>query len=293
MEKLYVLGHPVAHSKSPAMHNALYQALGLDWSYELADRPVEVDAEAFLADADFLGINITMPYKPHAFRRADVADSSAILAQGANVLVWERSLLRAYNMDGYGCVRYLKREGVVFEGARVVVCGTGPTSLAIMHATIVAGATHVALLGRSAERTQSVLAGWLDRVGETSDAEVVRSIELVAGSYESEAESIRRATLVVDATPLGMNEGDPAPFDTSLLGEETAVFDVVYGHGETALARAAHERGCLFVNGEGMLVGQAVLGAERFLASKGTLDGPLDFDFAFEVMARGAGFSVA
>jgi shikimate dehydrogenase len=293
MERLYVLGHPVSHSKSPAMHNALYRELGLDWNYELMDCLCEEDAERFLASANFLGINITMPYKPHAFRRADKADSSAILAQGANVLTWEADVLVAYNMDGYGCVRYLEREGVVFDRARVVVCGTGPTSLAIMHATIVAGATHVTLLGRSAEHAKSVLAGWRARAEETSVAEALRSIELVADSYANAGHEISISTLVVDATPLGMNAGDPAPFDTTLLCPTTTVFDVVYGHGETTLARGAKERGCCFANGEGMLVGQAVLGAERFLASCGVLDERgLDFDLAFKVMARGAGFSV-
>ncbi len=293
MESLYVLGHPVAHSKSPAMHNALYREFGLDWNYGFMDCPSEADAERFLASANFLGINITMPYKPHAFRRADKADSSAILAQGANVLSWEAGVLVAYNMDGYGCVRYLEREGVEFDHARVVVCGTGPTSLAIMHAVIVAGATHVTLLGRSLERAQAVLAGWCARAKETSVAETLHFVELVADDYANAGREISASTLVVDATPLGMNAGDPAPFDVTLLSSATMVFDVVYGHGETALVRGAKERGCRFANGEGMLVGQAVLGAERFLASRGVLDEHgLDFDLAFKVMARGAGFSV-
>ena len=301
MEKLYVLGTPVAHSKSPAMHNALYRELGLDWAYELMDCPDEADALAFLSMGDFLGINITMPYKPRAFRRADRADSSAVLAQGANVLVWEpgegglgEKQLAAYNMDGYGCVRYLEREGVSFGGARVVVCGTGPTSLAILHASIVAGASSVALLGRDAERTRRVYEGWASRAAQTADGDAVARVDAVATSYGEAAGAIADATLIVDATPLGMKPGDPAPFDTSLLKGEATVFDVVYGHGETALAAAAREAGCAFLNGEGMLVGQAVLGAEKFLAAGGALpEGDLDFDRAFRTMARAAGFTCA
>ena len=134
VEKLYVLGHPVGHSKSPVMYNAVYARLGLPWHYDFMDVPDEGDARAFLAAQDFLSINITTPYKPHAFEAAAVRMLSADLTQGANILVKTEGGLTAHNTDGQGCVSYLRREGVVFEGAHVVVCGTGPTARAILHA---------------------------------------------------------------------------------------------------------------------------------------------------------------
>ena len=288
--KLYVLGHPVAHSKSPVMHNALYRALGLDWEYGLMDCDTEEAANDFLNAADFLGINITTPYKPAAFAHADVADSSAVLAQGANVLVHEGGRLAAYNLDGRGCVRYLEMRGVDFKGARVVVCGTGPTSLAIMHAVVEAGAPRVALLGRDAKRATSVLRDWKRRADSVG---VPRDCTLLAGSYAGSIDELTAASVVIDATPLGMKPEDPAPFNTARLCPHATVFDVVYGHGDTALAIGAREHGCTFYNGEGMLVAQAVLGAEKFLQAAGDLPfGGLDFSKAYHVMHQAADFAL-
>lgn len=304
-EKLYVLGHPVAHSKSPAMYNVVYPKLGLNWHYGLKDCESAEEAEAFLAARDFLSINITMPYKPHALAAADVRAASAKLAGGANVLVRKGEALVAYNTDGQGCVAYLERCGVRFAGARVVVCGTGPTSLAILHAAAQAGAAEVCLLGRDAARAQATLDGYLKLFGELAYAtfdlpaayahhrsfrETYEQALFAAGSYGDEAERIAGADLIVDATPLGMKPGDPAAFDTSLLHAGQTVFDVVYGHGETALAAAARAAGVRFIDGPGMLVGQAVA-TVRIVCDLAGVECSLSDDELFELMAEAAGFA--
>ena len=144
-EKLYLLGHPIAHSKSPAMYNAVYEQLGLPWRYELADLATEEEARAFLEARGFLSVNITTPYKPHAFEVTTHRAASAKLARGANLLVKHGEALIAYNTDGQGCVAYLERTEFVFAGATVVVCGTGPTALAILHACAVAAVSYTHL----------------------------------------------------------------------------------------------------------------------------------------------------
>lgn len=303
-EKLYVLGHPVAHSKSPVMYNAVYPRLGLNWHYGLMDCATVEEAEAFLKARDFLSINITMPYKPHALAAATSCAASAKLAKGANVLVRKGEALIAYNTDGQGCVSYLERCGVSFNGARVVVCGTGPTSLAILHAAAQAGAAEVALLGRDAAKAQAVLDEYLHLFGQLAQAafdlpapnekhrsfrETFEQTAFAAGSYAGEQGRIAAADVIVDATPLGMNPGDPAAFDTSLLHEGQTVFDVVYGHGETALAKAAREAGVRFIDGPGMLVGQAVA-TVRIVCDLAGVDCPLSDDEIFAVMAQAAEF---
>ena len=164
-EKLYVLGHPVSHSKSPVMYNAVYEKAGLPWHYGLMDVPTAPEAEAFLAARDFLSINITTPYKPEAFAAADVRAASATLAHGANVLVSKDGALIAYNTDGQGCVAYLERAGVDFRGASVVVCGTGPTSLSILHAVAQAGPDEVILIGRDKAKARNVMRTYADELG--------------------------------------------------------------------------------------------------------------------------------
>ena len=286
MEQVCLLGHPVAHSKSPVMHNAAYRALGLDWDYSLADRETEEGARAFLNERAWRALNVTMPWKPLACQVADDRSIAAELAQGANVLVNWEGRLHADNTDGKGCVSYLRRCGMRFPGARMAVCGTGPTSLAIMHACVDAGACHVTLLGRDSAKAQRALGSYCARLsaeyGET---------ELLAGSYGENAEALSNASLIVDATPLGMQPGDPAPFDTAVLSADQVVFDVVYGHGETALLHAARKAGCRAYDGAGMLVAQAVETVVDIAAITGLFDIPAETDL-FAIMAEAAGFDL-
>ncbi len=284
VEKAYVLGHPVAHSKSPAMHNAAYRALGLNWEYGFADRETEFDARVFLNVRNWRALNVTMPWKPLAYELADERSVAADLAQGANVLVNWGDRVHADNTDGKGCVSYLQRCGVPFERARVVVCGTGPTSLAIMHACAEAGASHVALLGRDAGKAQHALDEYSNRAGD-------ELADFAAGSYGENATAIADAAVVIDATPLGMSPDDPAPFDVGLLSREQTVFDVVYGHGETKLLAAARAAGCAAYDGEGMLVAQAVETVRDIAAITGAFAIPAHMDL-FAIMAEAAGFNL-
>ncbi len=278
-EKLYILGHPVAHSKSPAMHNALYQACGLDWEYGFADEQDDQAAEDMIGQREFLGCNVTMPYKRVAYAEADIKAASAKLAGGANVLANKDGVLIGYNVDGKGCIGFLEMEGVAFSGAHVVVCGTGPTSLAIMHAAAEAGADVVTLLGRDKARTQARVNAYLDEYrellstavpmpsaveGHRGFADAYEAVQFRFGDYMGSRTALAQADVIVDATPLGMEAGDPAPFDTGLLHEGQTVMDVVYGHGTTALIAAAKDAGARTFDGAGMLICQAVDTAQIF-----------------------------
>uniref|UniRef100_A0A7C9JML5 Shikimate dehydrogenase n=1 Tax=Muribaculaceae bacterium Z82 TaxID=2304548 RepID=A0A7C9JML5_9BACT len=305
-QQLFVLGHPVAHSKSPALHNALYRAMGLSWEYGLADLPTPADAQEFLAARRFLGVNVTMPYKPVALAEADAKASSAKLALGANVLAVKDGRLVAYNTDGHGCVMALERTGFRFEGASVVVCGTGPTSLSILHACAVAGAQDVVLLSRSKDRAQSELQGYADRLehlaraasalptaalGRERYARLLKDVRFRFGAYDTSRQALEGADLIVNATPLGMGEDDPAPFDTALLHGDQTVLQAVYGHGTSALERAARQVGAAFFDGRGMLVGQAVATA-RILFDLNEVPCDLSDGQIFDIMAQGAGFDL-
>lgn len=302
-EKLFVLGHPVAHSKSPAMYNAVYEAMGIDWHYGLADCSTEEEARAFLEARDFASINVTTPYKPLAYEYATAKAATAKLARGANLLVCKGDALIAFNTDGEGCVDHVRRAGFSFAGARVVVCGTGPTSLSILHACAIAGADDVVLLGRDRDRAKAVLSRYIETFGElaysgidvsvpAADAPGARGFRQAYeeahfrfGTYDRSHTAIAEADLIVDATPLGMHEGDPAPFDTSLLSERHTVLDTVYGHGETALVRAARAVGAQTFDGAGMLVGQAVV-TMRIVADLTGLENVPDADELFAIMGK-------
>lgn len=305
-ERLYLLGHPIAHSKSPAMYNAVYEQLGLPWRYELADCATEQEARALLDGRGFLSVNITTPYKPLAFEAATAKAASAKLARGANLLARKGDALLAFNTDGQGCVSYLERTGFSFASARVVVCGTGPTALAIVHACAGAGADEVVLVGRDKERAQRVLAAYVDEYGALARATVdlpaaedhhrsfrqaLDETSFKFGSYTTSTQAIAAADLVVNATPLGMVPGDSAPFDTALLRRGQTVFDVVYGHGRTALVAAACAAGCTVHDGAGMLVAQAVATVRALLDING-IEASASSDCLFSLMADAAGFQI-
>lgn len=305
-EHLYLLGHPIAHSLSPAMYNAAYERLGLSWHYDLADYATEAEAQSFVDARDFLCINITMPYKPLAYQAATAKAATAKLAQGANVLVKKGDALIGFNTDGQGCVSYLERTGFSFAGKRVTVCGTGPTALSILHACAVAGADVVMLVGRDKERSRKALESYVERFGLLANATVDlpaaqahhRSFRTAYerttfkfGSYTTSTKALAAADLVVNATPLGMNEGDGAPFDVELLRTGQTVFDAVYGHGETALVRAAREAGCTAHDGAGMLVAQAV-STMHVVCDLAEVEMDLSDDELFELMADAAGFDL-
>lgn len=289
MQDLYVLGHPVEHSKSPVMHNAAYAALCLDWRYGFADYADPAQAQAFINAGDWLALNVTMPYKTLAFESASHASVSARLAHGANVLVRCEGGVYADNVDGKGCVAFLQRQGVVFDGTRVAVCGTGPTSLAIMHACVRAGARSVTLFSRTAERARAVLEAYKSECAVMGDQPAAAAFS--ACSYDEGTQELAAAQVIIDATPLGMRPGDPAPFDTSVLSAGQAVLDVVYGHGTTALVSAAQAAGCAVFDGSGMLVAQAVETVRVISEITGLFSIPEDVDL-FAIMEQAAGFRV-
>lgn len=306
VEHLYILGHPVAHSKSPDIYNAIYPKLGLPWEYGFQDIADEGEARAFIEARRFLSLNVTTPWKPLAFRAADVAAATAKLAGGANVLVRKDTALLAYNVDGQGCVRYLERAGARFGGAAVALCGTGPTAISIMHECAQAGCASVLMLSRDRVRSQQVVNGYLDAYrellstaitlpgapqGRVPFAQAYQDTEFLFGSYATSTAAIANADIIIDATPLGMRPGDPAPFDTALISEAQLVFDTVYGHGQTALLRAAQQAGARALDGRGMLVAQAVETA-GIVCDVCEVPMPLSDDELFAMMADAAGFDL-
>lgn len=311
MKNLYILGHPVAHSKSPVMYNAVYKKLGLDWRYDFMDLPTSEEAEAFLDAGAYLSVNITTPYKPEAYAAAKVKASSAQLAHGVNLLANKDGNLIGFNVDGQGAVRFLEREGIDFAEKKVVVCGTGPTSLAIVHACALAGAAEVLMVGRDKQRARAVMERYVEDYrhlastaiampsaedNHLSFADAYEHATFKFGSYTTSTKAIAAADVIVDATVLGMNEGDPAPFDTALLSSRQVVMDTVYGHGTSALLAAAKQAGCRAYDGAGMLVSQAALTVITLCEVEGvdiaSLGAEVSYDSLFDIMAQAAEFEV-
>lgn len=269
----YLIGWPIAHSKSPEVYNEMYEKLGLKWHYELAPFESAEEASAFIACKNFAVLNITTPYKALALSCATAAASSAKLASGANLLVCKENALIAYNTDGTGCMQALKNAGQTIEGKRVLVCGTGSVGLSIIHAAALEGAGEVTLLSRNKNRAHKALSNYLSTFKLLAFAtidlpissqstrtfrESYENTHFKFGSYKTSTQAIESADIIINATPLGMKENDKLPFTDELIGAHHYILDAVYGHGDAPFMKAAHKQGASAQNGEGMLLAQAV-----------------------------------
>jgi shikimate dehydrogenase len=256
-----VIGDPVRHSRSPAIHNAAFAHLGMDWAY-VAFPVAAGAATAAVRGAHALGVrglSVTMPHKQQAAELADRRSPEVELLGAANTLVLDASGASAHSTDGAGFLADLRR-GLGFEpaGATCAVLGAGGAARSVVLALARAGASSVLVCNRSAERGRSAAA-----------------LAGAAGALVA-PEDLAAAALVVNATPVGMAgaaEGEQLP--PGLLGAlhaGQAVYDLVYHPLETPLMVAAGRRGARVRGGLGMLVHQA---AEQFRLFTGE-DAPLE-----------------
>lgn len=236
-----VIGWPVRHSRSPDIHNAAYEALGLDWVYvALPVAPGQVPAAlAGMRALGLEGLSVTMPHKGAVAAEVDVLTPDAAALGAVNSVRREGDRLIGDNTDGGGFVDSLAEAGVDPAGRRCVVLGAGGAARAVVRALAVAGAAQVTVLNRDPGRggAAAALAGDVGTVGTTSD--------------------LGTADLLVQATPVGMGDDPTLAADPDLLPSGAVVADLVYHPLVTPLLAAAQGRGLQTVDGLGMLVHQA------------------------------------
>jgi shikimate dehydrogenase len=248
-----VIGSPVHHSLSPAIHNAAFAAAGLDWAYVA----FEVAAGGGAAALDAMrtmglgGLSVTMPHKDDVAAAADTRSATVERLGAANCVVPQGAgRLRAENTDGAGFVASLRDAGVDPDGLRCCVLGAGGAARAVVLALAEAGAAAVVVVNRT-----------------PANGERAAALANAAGRFVlpvGAAGAVAGADLVVNATPIGMGEGNASPVEGSWLGAGQVVADLVYHPLETPLLQAAAATGCRTVDGLGMLVHQAALAFEAW-----------------------------
>lgn len=240
-----VIGDPIRHSRSPAILNAAFEATGLDWTYLAFEVPEGAGTEAAAAvrTLGLGGMSVTMPHKESVIAALDELSPSAQRLGAVNCIARNGSRLIGHNTDGAGYLASLSDAGFDPGGARCVVLGAGGAARAVVLALHGAGATDVAVINRSSQRgiRAASLAGG-----------VGRALEL-----DAVGAALDQADLLVNATPVGMDEADPSPVNPGLLHSGLFVSDLIYHPDPTALMRAADSVGARFAGGLGMLVGQA------------------------------------
>jgi shikimate dehydrogenase len=258
-EVVGIIGSPVRHSLSPALHNAAFRSLGLDWAY-LAFEVAAGDGAAAIAGARALGLrglSVTMPHKQAAYEAADHADALVRSSRSANTLVFDGSGIHAHSTDGEGFLRSLAGAGFDPSGRRCAVLGAGGAARAVVRALAGAGAGAVVVWSRRRDAAEAAVAGVPAALVEGSSPEAA-----AAG-----------ADLVVNATPVGM-EGvtGASPVDPSTLRPGQLVADLVYEPRETVLLREARRAGAAVLGGLPMLVHQAAIQSELWTGRPAPLD---------------------
>jgi shikimate dehydrogenase len=255
-----VIGNPVQHSLSPLIHNAAFEAAGLDWSYvafEVAPGRA-ASALAAMRTLHLGGLSVTMPHKAEIAEAVDRLSPQAALLGAVNCVAWEDGELVGHNTDGPGFVDSLVAETFLpVAGSRCAVIGAGGAARAVVLALTEAGAGDVAVINRTKKKAVAAadLAGRVGRVGKASD--------------------VADADIVVNATSVGMagtSNAGVSPVPAELLHRDQVVADLVYHPRRTQLLNDGAAAGAICVGGVGMLVHQAARQFELWTGTRAPLD---------------------
>jgi shikimate dehydrogenase len=249
-DRYAVVGHPVAHSKSPWIHAEFARATGQELEYGRIEAPLdgfERAVEAFRA-AGGKGLNVTLPFKEAAFRYCARASERARAAQAVNTLIFDRGETIGDTTDGVGLVTDLSRNlSFALGGARVLLLGAGGAAQSVVQSLLEAGVAALVIANRTVSRAEALAARF-------PPAAACSYADLGACAFD----------LVVNATSAGL-AGEALPLPATVYGRGALAYDMLYGRVTPYLAHA-RAAGARTSDGLGMLVEQA---AESFFLWRG------------------------
>ena len=249
-DRYAVIGHPIAHSKSPLIHGLFAQTTGQDMVYTAIEAPLDGFAavvQAFRAQGG-RGLNITLPFKLQAFELATDPLESARLAGAVNALKFEGDRIYADNFDGLGLVNDIQRNlGVSLGGKRVLLCGAGGATRGAIVPIALQKPALLAVANRSADKAHQL------------KHDFAAHVNLQTGGFEDLAgESF---DVVLNATSTGLTQA-ALPLPAGVFAAGALAYELVYGKGLTPFLKQAQAAGATHIaDGVGMLVEQA---AEAF-----------------------------
>lgn len=260
--KTAVIGHPIAHSKSPLIHNTWLQEYGLKGSYEAIDVPPEMLGSEVgrLIEQGYSGFNVTLPHKIEIMPYCEGLDTKAMVIGAVNTVTILGGKLYGSNTDAFGfsqnileVCQYQNWNDWSFAGGRAVVLGAGGAARAVVYALQEHGVPSIVVLNRTQEKAQE-LAQQMNTVTAPDQITVL--------PWEERSNALADANLIVNTTSLGMTGRPPLDIDLSLAPISAIVTDIVYAPLFTDLLKQAQQRGLRYVTGIGMLLHQARPGFE-------------------------------
>lgn len=257
-----MLGHPIKHSVSPAMHNAALAELAAGdarfagWRYfKFEIRPDDLPhALGVLHAKKFRGVNLTVPHKIIAFDRVAAVDPAAQPVGAVNTLLWTERGWRGHNTDGYGLAAAVRETlGRDLAGADIVLLGAGGAARGAAVECLQRGCASLRIANRTRENLATLLAAL---------APVAGNIPVRGFAPSEPPRDLPADSLVINATSAGLRADDPVPIDLATLPRPAAVFDMIYNPPQTPLLRAAAALGVPQANGLAMLVHQGAKALE-------------------------------
>ncbi len=260
-DRYAVIGHPIAHSKSPFIHGLFAQATGQDMVYEAIDGGAEPGgferALAAFRAAGGRGMNVTLPFKLAALAVADSASEDARLAGAANTLSFEGGRIEARNTDGIGLVGDIEVNlGLPLAGRRVLLLGAGGATRGAVRPIARAGAARIVIANRTADKAETLAVELAPHLGGVPLVGCGLAALGTQGAFD----------VVINATSASLG-GQAPTVPPAAFAPGALAYDMVYGKGLTPFLRLARQAGCArLADGVGMLVEQA---AEAFAAWRG------------------------
>jgi shikimate dehydrogenase len=260
-----VFGAPIAHTASPAMHNAAFDALKMNWRY-LAFHVEPQNLRTALhgaRDMGIAGVNLTVPHKVLALDCVDEIDTEARKLGAVNTVSIEKHRLRGFNTDGYGFVEAIKEDfNLSIKGKRVLILGAGGAGRGIAVKCALEGAAKIIVANRTVARIAPIT-----REIRAKKTEFL-PLPLVANEI---AKVIRDVDLLVNATSVGLKPGDSLGLGADLFSPRLRVYDTIYRPAETELLRVAESAGATVANGLSMLLHQGARAFEIWTKRKAPL----------------------
>jgi shikimate dehydrogenase len=263
-----IIGDPIEHSMSPVMHNAAFQALGLDYAYvPFKVKSLELrKAIEGIRGLNIRGVNVTVPHKIAVMQFLDRVEPLAEKIGAINTIVNDAGILTGYNTDAAGFLQVLHERSIELAGKRVLLLGAGGAAHSIGN---VLAAEKVKLIVLNREQRISTLKDFARRLAQSYGADV--KVEELTN--ENLKKAITDVDIMVNATSLGMSpDNDQTPVPAELLHANLTVFDIIYNPLPTRLLREAKAAGAKTIDGLEMLVQQGAVSFEKWTGIKAPID---------------------
>jgi len=259
LKRFALLGEPLGHSLSPALHKAIYRQLEIDdASYRTIELPEE-RLKSFFSGfrvGGFDGVNVTTPHKAAVISLLDEVDTKAKLINAVNCINRVNNKLIGFNTDMLGFDYSLRQCGLDIEGHSFAIIGAGGSAHAVAAVLSEGGAKQISVFNRSLERAEAVK----ETISAVNDEVNVSTLSLEDLSNAKEFEC------VINSTTVGMSPNtENCPVPTDFFNSNTLAFDLIYNPRQTRFLSIAEKAGCKTVNGMQMLVAQAVYSVEIWM----------------------------